>query len=59
MVKKGQVKVQQMAFMLLAVFIFFALVGMILLKVGAGNLREEATKLEQKNSEVKSRTFWN
>ena len=50
MVKKGQVKVQQMAFMLLAVFIFFALVGMILLKVGAGNLRDEATKLEQENA---------
>jgi len=48
--RKGQVKIQQMAFMLIAVFIFFALVGMILLNVKFSGLKQSATDLEQKNA---------
>ena len=43
-------KIQQMAFMLIAVFIFFALVGMFLLTFKMGSLREKATLLQEKNA---------
>jgi len=48
--KKAQIKIQQMAFMLIAVFIFFALVGMFMLMFKMGDLREAASLLEEKNA---------
>jgi len=48
--KKAQMKIQQMAFMLIAIFIFFALVGMFMLMYKMGDLREAASLLEEKNA---------
>lgn len=50
MVKKGQFKVQQMAFMLMAVTLFFVLVGMFFLMIRFSNLKEGATILEERNA---------
>lgn len=50
MVKKAQLKIQQMVFMLLAVTLFFILVGMIVLGVRFSGLKESATSLEEKNA---------
>ena len=47
---KGQLKIQQMAFMLLAVTLFFVLVGMFVLVYKFAGLRESATLLEQENA---------
>jgi len=43
--KKAQMKIQQMAFMLIAVMIFFALVGLLILTIGFSGLKEKATAL--------------
>ncbi|MCK5043521.1 hypothetical protein KAR52_00785 [Candidatus Pacearchaeota archaeon] len=48
--KKGQFKIQQMAFMLMAVTLFFALVGMFILVIKFSGLKESATALEEKNA---------
>lgn len=48
--KKGQMKIQQMAFMLLAVTLFFALVGMFLLTVVFSDLEQSAETLQERNS---------
>jgi hypothetical protein len=48
--KKGQFKIQQMAFMLMAVTLFFALVGMFIIAVKFSGLKESATALEEKNA---------
>ncbi len=48
--KKGQMKIQQMAFMLIAVTLFFALVGMFMLVLQFSNLRESAESLCEKNA---------
>jgi hypothetical protein len=40
--KKGQMKIQQMAFMLMAVTLFFVLVGMFFLIFSFSNLKESA-----------------
>ena len=48
--KTGQMKIQQMAFMLLAVFLFFVLIGMMILSFKFSNLKEEAAILEEKNA---------
>ena len=47
---KGQVKIQQMAFMLIALFIFFALVGMVLLVFTFSKVGDAATELREKNA---------
>jgi len=47
---KAQMKIQQMAFMLIAVMIFFALVGLLILSVGFSGLKEKATALQEKNA---------
>ena len=47
---KGQMKIQQMAFMLIAVTLFFSLVGMFFLVIFVSNLRESASILEEKNA---------
>ena len=48
--KKGQLKIQQMAIMLLAITLFFVLVGMVVLTVSVGGLRERANLLEGENA---------
>ncbi len=48
--KLGQMKIQQMAFMLIAVMVFFALVGLIIAAVGFSGLKEKATALQEKNA---------
>lgn len=48
--KKGQFKIQQMAFMLLAVFLFFILVSLFWLAIQQRNLHKEATQLEEEKT---------
>ena len=48
--KKAQMKIQQMAFMLMAVFVFFGLVGMLVLGIKSSGLKESAADLEEKNA---------
>ena len=48
--KTGQLKIQQMAFMLMAITIFFVLVGMFVLVFRFSGLKESATMLEEKNA---------
>jgi len=48
--KKAQLKIQQMAFMLMAVTLFFVLVGVFVLVVKFSGLKESATALEEKNA---------
>lgn len=47
MVKKAQFKIQQMAFMLVAVFLFFVLAGMFFLILQYRNIHEKATIYEE------------
>ena len=48
--KKAQLKIQQMVFMLLAVTLFFVLVGMFVLALRFSGLKNSATELEEKNA---------
>jgi hypothetical protein len=48
--KNGQMKIQQMAFMLVAVFFFFMLVGLFIIRVQLGNVSETAARLEQEQA---------
>lgn len=48
--KKGQLKIQQMSFMLLAVTLFFVLVGMLILGFYFSGLKGTATALDEKNA---------
>src|SRR3972149_4621777 len=48
--QKGQFKIQQMAFMLIAVIIFFALVGIFVLAFRLSSIKETANLLEQQNA---------
>jgi hypothetical protein len=48
--KKGQIKIQQMAFMLVAVFIFFVLVGLFVLTFRFSGLKRSAVALEERNA---------
>lgn len=43
----GQMKIQQMAFMILAVFFFFILVGLFVLNIGLRNLSNSASDLQE------------
>ncbi len=45
--KRAQFKIQQMAFMLVFVFIFFVLVGLFFLQLNLAGLRESAQQFEQ------------
>ena len=47
---RAQMKIQQMMFMLVAVTIFFALVGLIVLSVSLSGMKEGATQLEKENA---------
>ena len=48
--KKAQMKIQQMAFMLVAVTLFFILVGMVILVVYLSSLRETSNILENEKA---------
>jgi len=48
--KKAQMKIQQMAFMLIAITIFFVLVGMFVLVIKFAGLKEAAELLEGENA---------
>ena len=48
--KTGQMKIQQMAFMIVAVFIFFVLVGLFVLNVGFGNIKKGAEELQREQA---------
>jgi len=48
--KKAQLKIQQMAFMLMAVTIFFVIVGLFVIVFRFSGLKESATALEEKNA---------
>jgi len=50
MVKKGQIKIQQMAFMLIAVTLFFVMVGLFVLSFRFAGLKNSANLLEEKNA---------
>jgi len=48
--KRAQLKIQQMAFMLMAITLFFVLVGMFVLTIQLSQLKESASLLEEKNA---------
>jgi len=48
--KKAQVKIQQMAFMLIALTLFFVLVGLFVLVIRFAGLKDSATNLEEENA---------
>tara|TARA_Y100000296_G_scaffold36581_1_gene42307 strand:+ start:1638 stop:2144 length:507 start_codon:yes stop_codon:yes gene_type:complete len=48
--KKAQLKIQQMAFMLIAVTLFFVLVGMFVLTIYVSELKNSAAVLDEKNA---------
>ena len=48
--KTGQFKIQQMAFMLIAVVVFFALVGIFVLAFNLSSIKETANLLEEQNA---------
>ena len=47
---RGQMKIQQMAFMLVGVFFFFMLVGLFLIRVQFGTITETVQRLEQESA---------
>ena len=48
--KRAQMKTQQMAFMLIAVTIFFVMAGMFILMIRFSSLKDDAKLLEEKNA---------
>ncbi len=48
--KKAQMKIQQTAFMLIAVVIFFALAGMFMVSFKLSSLKEDANLLNERNA---------
>jgi hypothetical protein len=50
--KKAQMKIQQMSFMLLAVFLFLAMVGMIVVTISMSKLKHSATDLAEQNAKL-------
>jgi len=50
MVKKAQMKIQQMAFMIVAVFFFFVLVGLFFLMWQSRSLQQNSANLEQEQA---------
>lgn len=48
--KKGQMKIQQMAFMLIAVMVFFGLVALLIITVKFSGLKEQAVILAEENA---------
>lgn len=50
MKKRAQLKIQQMAFMLMAITLFFVMIGMFILVFRFSKLKESATMIEEKNA---------
>ena len=50
MVKKGQVKIQQTAFMIIAITIFLILVGLFALSFSLSGVKNKATELEEQRA---------
>src|SRR3989338_18894 len=48
--KKSQLKIQQTAFMLMAIFIFFVLAGIFFISVSMQGTRQEVTRLEREKA---------
>lgn len=48
--QKGQIKIQQMAFMLMAITLFFVLVGIAVLVIRFSGLKQSSQILEQENA---------
>jgi hypothetical protein len=48
--RKAQLKIQQMAFMLIAVTLFFALVGLFVIVFKSSGLKETATEIQERNA---------
>lgn len=48
--KLGQLKIQQMIFMIVAVTLFFALVGIFFISINLSNVKQTATNLAEENS---------
>ena len=48
--KRAQMKIQQTAFVLIAVFIFFALVGLFLISFSFSNLKKDADLIKERNA---------
>ncbi|MBU2615493.1 MAG: hypothetical protein KKC19_00115 [Nanoarchaeota archaeon] len=48
--KKGQMKIQQMAFMLIAVTLLFVFVGIFFIKIMLSEVNQSAESLEEKNA---------
>jgi hypothetical protein len=48
--KSGQMKIQQMSFMIIAVFLFLAMVGMMVVTIKMSDLKNSATALEEQNA---------
>ena len=47
---KGQMKIQQMAFMIVAVFLFFALVGLFFIRIQLNNLQNSYGELQKEQT---------
>ena len=50
MVRKAQLRIQEMAFMLLAVFLFFTLVGLFALSIVYSSITESATRIAEERT---------
>ena len=48
--KIAQMKIQQMAFMLIAITLFFMLVGLFLASTGLSNIKQSKAQLEEDNA---------
>lgn len=48
--KRGQIKIQQMAFMLLAVTLFFVLAGLFIVAIQFSSLKNKANSLQEENA---------
>ena len=50
--EKAQMKIQQMAFMLIAITIFFAIVGMLILVIRSTGIKGDADALQEENARL-------
>jgi len=50
--KRAQMKIQQISFLLIVVFLFFALLGMIFLSYYLKNVKDKVNEIEEKNAHL-------
>jgi hypothetical protein len=50
MIKKGQMKIQEMAFVLLAIIVFFAMVALVYFSIRLSSLREDVTAQREEST---------